>query len=52
MKLIVYKGFDHAFLENLQEQPLVDGDISQKTNVLTFDNAVRKRLAKDKETAV
>lgn len=46
MKLTVYKGFDHAFLENLQEQPLVDGDISQKTNVLTFDNAVRKRLAK------
>jgi hypothetical protein len=30
MKLTVYKGFNQEFLETLQEQPLVDGEISQK----------------------
>ena len=45
MKLTVYKGFNQEFLETLQEQPLVDGEISQKKNVLEFDKSTRKKLA-------
>lgn len=46
MKLTVYKGFDNTFLENIQEQPLVEGEISTKTNVFLFDNVTRKKLTK------
>lgn len=46
MKLTVYKGFSDEFLENLQERPLVDGEIRQKKNVLDFDKSTRKELAK------
>ena len=46
MKLTVYKGFNQEFLETLQEQPLVDGEISQKKNVLEFDKSTRRKLAK------
>lgn len=46
MNLTVYKGFDRIFLESIQEKPLVRGEISTKTNVLQFDNAARKKLAK------
>lgn len=46
MRLTVYKGFDHTFLENVQEPPLVEGEVSAKTNVLMLDNAAKKNLAK------
>ena len=45
MKLTVYKGFDHTFLENIQEQPLVEGEISTKTNILILNNVAKKKLA-------
>lgn len=46
MNLTVYKGFDHTFLKNIREQPLVDGEIRTKTDVLQFDHTARKKLAK------
>ena len=36
MKLIIYKGFDISFLEQLDGTPLVDGDITAKINVPSF----------------
>ena len=44
MKLFVYKGFEKEFLENVQEQALVEGDIQTKQNVLLFDKKTRKKL--------
>ena len=44
MKLKVYKGFDIAFLEHLDESPLVDSEIREKINVLSFDKKLRKAL--------
>lgn len=44
MKLIVYKGFDVDFLEKLEMAPLVEGDISSKLDVLSFDKKTRKKL--------
>ena len=44
MKLFVYKGFEKEFLENVQEQALVEGDIQAKQNVLLFDKKTRKKL--------
>lgn len=37
MKLVVYKGFDEEFLSNVKEEPLVDGAIATKLDVLKFD---------------
>lgn len=37
MKLVVYKGFDEEFLSMVKEEPLVDGTIATKLNVLKFD---------------
>lgn len=44
MKLIVYKGFDAEFLRELEIDPLVEGDISSKLDVLNFDKKTRKML--------
>ena len=37
MKLVVYKGFNEEFLSMVKEEPLVDGTIATKLNVLKFD---------------
>ena len=47
MTLFIYKGFDKAFLEKLEEKPLVDGDISAKTDVLAFSKKTRKSLERE-----
>ena len=47
MKLIVYKGFDISFLEQLDETPLVDGDIAAKVDVLSFQKKYRKALERE-----
>lgn len=44
MKLVVYKGFDEEFLSMVKEEPLVDGTIATKLNVLEFDKKTRKQL--------
>jgi len=44
MKLVVYKGFDEEFLSNVKEEPLVDGAIATKLDVLKFDKKTRKQL--------
>ena len=45
-KLVVYKGFDEAFLSMVKEEPLVDGTIATKLNVLEFDKKTRKQFEK------
>ncbi len=47
MTLYIYKGFDNAFLEKLEKKPLVDGDISSKTDVLSFSKKTRKLLERE-----
>ena len=47
MKLLIYKGFDIAFLEQLDGTPLVDGDIAAKINVLSFQKKTRKVLERE-----
>lgn len=47
MKLIVYKGFDISFLEQLDGKPLVDGDIAAKLNVLFFQKKTRRALERE-----
>jgi len=47
MKLIIYKGFDIAFLEQLDGTPLVDGSIAAKINVLSFQKKTRKNLERE-----
>ena len=44
MKINVYKGFDKYFLDNVDEEPLVEGSISDKKNVLSYDKKTRKSL--------
>ena len=44
MKLIIYKGFDAAFLSKVSETALVEDGIEQKLNVLLFDKKKRKQL--------
>lgn len=44
MKLTVYKGFDASFLEDLDRRPLVEGAISKKKNVLSYDKKTKKQL--------
>ena len=44
MKLIVYKGFDTAFLEALEVAPLIEGPIESRKNILLYDSKVSKKL--------
>ena len=44
MKLTVYKGFDATFLAELKEQPLVEGSVQKKVDVLSFDKKTKKQL--------
>ncbi|NCB98834.1 MAG: hypothetical protein EOM36_10805, partial [Bacteroidia bacterium] len=44
MKLIVYKGFDTAFLEALEVAPLIEGPIESRKNVLLYDSKISKKL--------
>lgn len=44
MKLTIYKGFDETFLSTLNGNPLVEGNISEKLDVLHFDKKTRKKL--------
>lgn len=44
MKLVVYKGFDEEFLSTVKEEPLVEGTITTKLDVLKFDKKTRKQL--------
>ena len=46
MELLVYKGFDEAFLSLLTDRPLVENDIYKKINVLQFDKSFRRQLQK------
>ena len=47
MTLYIYKGFDKAFLEQLGFDPLVEGDISSKIDILSFSKKTRKTLEKE-----
>ena len=42
MKLIIYKGFDKDFLNQISEPALLEGDVEKKLNVLEFDKKTRK----------
>ena len=44
MKLIIYKGFNKQFLENLKEIPLLDIPIDNKKNVLGYNRKFHKQL--------
>ena len=44
MKLIVFKGFSKFFLSKLSFSPLLEMNIDQKKNVLTYDKKMRKQL--------
>ena len=45
MKLIVFKGFDNEFLNRQEVNPLVEGNVNEKKNILSFDQKTRKRLS-------
>lgn len=47
MKLKIYKGFSISFLEELDEKPLVKGDVVSKIDVLSFDKKTRKKLERE-----
>ena len=44
MKLIIYKGFDKDFLNQISEPALLEGGVEKKLNVLEFDKKARKAL--------
>ncbi|MDY6089267.1 MAG: DEAD/DEAH box helicase [Eubacteriales bacterium] len=44
MKLMIYKGFEIAFLKEIDGTPLVEEDIDSKIDVLSFDKKTRKKL--------
>ena len=44
MNLIVYKGFSLNFLEGIEEKPLVETEVSDKVDIMSFDRRTRKRL--------
>ena len=44
MKLIIYKGFNTSFYNDIEERPLVEGDLAEKINVLEYDRNTRKKL--------
>lgn len=47
MKLKIYKGFDITFLGELDEKPLVEGSMTSKVDVLSFDKKTRKKLERE-----
>lgn len=47
MKLMIYKGFNIAFLDKLDARPLVEGDTMSKIDVLAFDKKTRKKLERE-----
>lgn len=57
MKLIVYKGFDNAFLASQENTPLLDSSIAEKRDVLHYDKKSNRVLRsaffslEDEETA-
>lgn len=44
MEIIVYKGFDTLFLENLDAVPLLNNGIHEKSNVMNYDKKQVKSL--------
>ena len=44
MKIVVYKGFSEDFYSTISETPLVNSQIGEKINVLSFDKTYRKKL--------
>lgn len=44
MKLIIYKGFDSAFFRDLDIEPLIEGEIENKKNVIRYEKKTRKKL--------
>lgn len=44
MELKIYKGFDLAFLEQLDDSPLIENSLESKKNVLLFDKKTKKQL--------
>lgn len=44
MELRIYKGFDIKFLNTIECQPLVNGDIYSKLNVYEFNLKTKKKL--------
>lgn len=47
MKLKIYKGFSIAFLKELDETPLIEGDVLSKVDVLSFNKKTRKKLERE-----
>lgn len=47
MKLMIYKGFNIAFLDKLDARPLVEGDTMSKIDVLAFNKKTRKKLERE-----
>lgn len=47
MTLLVYKGFGIDFLEQIEESPLVEGDIASKIDVFSFNKKTRKTLERE-----
>lgn len=44
MKLTVYKGFNRDFLAKVDNTPLLENPITEKTNVIAIDKKMRKKL--------
>lgn len=44
MELYIYKGFDLTFLKSIGKEPLIDGDIEDKLNPLSFNKSIKKQL--------
>lgn len=44
MKINVYKGFGTEMLGKLQEPPITEMSLSERTNVLEYDKKLRKKI--------
>lgn len=44
MKINVYKGFTKEVLDKLQEPPIIDIPLQERTNVLKYDKKLRKKI--------
>ena len=44
MKLIIYKGFDNAFLKGIDSIPLVNTSAEEKKNVFLFDKTLKRKI--------
>ncbi len=44
MELYVYKGFDTIFLKTIDKEPLIESNIEDKLNPLSFDKSIKKQL--------